>query len=169
MNTLFILDKEAKTELAEDLRAKLVKTLDKKGHQIETVELGKNETSPCLGCLKCLTEHPGECVSQDIVNKIKKNARKYDLTIFLTPVLFGHFSSGIKNAIDRGTGSNNWQIMIGFGSDIGDEEKHTFIDLTAKHRGSADIVHPGMDRRVDVFVTRSTGDNSAICEALENI
>ena len=84
-------------------------------------------------------------------------------------MLFGHFSSCIKNAIDRGAGSRNWQVIIGYGSDIDDEEKSTFIDLTAKHRGSKDVVHPGMDRQVDVFVTRSSEDSTAICEALTEV
>lgn len=71
-------------------------------------------------------------------------------------LLFGHFGSIVKNAMDRG-----------LGSDIDDEEKNTFIDLIVKHSGSADIVHPGMVRHADVFVTMSTSDNIAICEAIK--
>jgi multimeric flavodoxin WrbA len=168
MNALLILDKDSKTELSEDLKAKICRILKEKGHRIETVELGKNEVAPCLGldCFQCVTKHPGECVSKDAVYPIKKNIRKYDLALFLTPVLFGHFSSPVKNAIDRGAGSHNRQVIIGYGNNIDDEEKSTFIDLTAKHRGNADIVHPGMDRQVDVFVTRSVEENTTICEAL---
>ncbi len=33
MNTLLILDKDAKTEISEDLRAKIIRTLAEKGHQ----------------------------------------------------------------------------------------------------------------------------------------
>lgn len=166
MNTIFIIDKDKKTELSEDLKAKLYKIFDDKGYKNETVEIGKNEVFPCLGCFQCTT---GECVRKDTVNQIKKNVQRYDLTVFLTPVLFGHFSSVIKNAIDRGAGSHNWQIIIGYGSDIDDEEKSIFIDLTAKHRGSADIVHPGMDRHIDVFVTRSAEDSTAICETVKKL
>jgi hypothetical protein len=43
------------------------------------------------------------------------------------------------------------------------------IDLTTKHRAGADVVHPGMDRQVDVFVTRSTEDSAAICEAFTKV
>jgi multimeric flavodoxin WrbA len=117
-----------------------------------------------LGCFQCVN---GECVSKDTVNQIRKNIQKYDLTVYLTPVLFGHFSSVIKNAIDRGASSHNWEIIIGYGSDIDDEEKSTFMDLTAKHRGKVDIVHPGMNRQVDVFVTKSAEDSTAICDALK--
>lgn len=167
MNAILIMDKDSKMGLSEDLKAKILSILQEKRLQIETIELDKNDTLPCLGCLRCVTKHPGECVNKDTVNGIKRSIRKYGLTIFLTPILFGHFSSTIKNAVDRGTGSRNWQVIIGFGSDIDEEERSTFIDLTAKHRGSADVVHPGMDRQVDVFVTRSIEENTAICEVLK--
>ena len=167
MNTLLVLDKDSKTKLSEDLRVKVVRTLEEKGHQVEVFELGKNDVTPCLGCLLCLTKHPGECVTKDIVNEIRKNVKKYSATFYLTPVLFGHFSSTIANVMAKGTGSHNWQVIIGFGEDIDDEEKSTFIDLTAKHHGKADIVHPGMNRQVDVFVSGSIEDNTIICAALK--
>jgi hypothetical protein len=162
-----ILDKDSKTKLSEDLKGKVVRTLEEKGHQVEVVELGKNDVSPCLGCLLCLTKHPGECVTKDSVNEIKKNVKKYSATFYLTPVWFGHFSSTIANVMAKGTGSHNWQVIIGFGEDIDDEEKSTFIDLTAKHCGKADIVHPGMNCQVDVFVSQSIGNNTIICETLK--
>jgi hypothetical protein len=167
LNTLVILDKDSKTKLSEDLKGKIIRTLEEKGHQVEVVELGKNDVSPCLGCLLCLTKHPGECVTKDSVNEIKKNVKKYSATFYLTPVLFGHFSSTIANVMAKGTGSHNWQVIIGFGEDIDDEEKSTFIDLTAKHCGKADIVHPGMNCQVDVFVSQSIGNNTIICETLK--
>jgi len=89
------------------------------------------------------------------------------MTIFLTPVLFGHFGSTIKSAIDRGCGNQNLQVVVGYGDDIDDEEKSTFIDLTRKHRGVADIVHPGFDKQVDVYLTTSSEDSGAICEAFK--
>ena len=150
------------------MRDKILRLMEEKGHQIEIIELGKNDAFPCLGCLLCLTKHPGQCVNHDIVSEIRRNIQSCGMTIFLTPVLFGHFSSCIKNAMDRGAGSHHWQIIIGFGSDIDDEEKSTFIDLTAKHRGSVDVVHPRMDKQVDVFVTRSIEENAALCEAVNN-
>ena len=166
MNTLFILDKDITTNLSEDLKGKIIGALEENGHKVDVFELGKNDVTPCIGCLLCFTKHPGECVNDDIVNKIRKNVNKYSATFFLTSVLFGHYSSTIASPINKGTGSHNWQVIIGYGEDINDEERSTFIDLTAKHRGKMDIVHPGMDRRVDVFVSRSIEDNDRICEIL---
>ncbi|MDD5700973.1 MAG: NAD(P)H-dependent oxidoreductase [Dehalococcoidales bacterium] len=167
MNVLLIMDKDSQTDLSENLKAGIVGFLEEKGHRVDVFELGKNDVFQCIGCLICLTKHPDECVNKDIVNEIKKNVKKYSATFYLTPVLFGHYSSTMASAINKGTGSHNWQVIIGFGEDIDDEEKSTFIDLTAKHRGKADIVHPGMDVQVDVFVSQSVEDNEKICAALE--
>jgi hypothetical protein len=166
LKALLISDKDALTKLSEDLKIKLVKVLEDSGYQVKEYELGKSEVFQCLGCLKCLTEHPDECVNKDIVNEIRKNVKEYSATFYLTPVLFGHYSSTVDAAINKGTGSHRWQVIIGHGTDIDEEEKSTFIDLTAKHRGKADVVHPGMDDRVDVFLTMSFEDSTRICETI---
>ena len=166
MKAVIISDSDSKTELSKNLTAGIVSVLTENGNQVRSVELEKDRVAPCLGCFLCATKHRGECVSRDIVGQIRRDVQQLGLTVFVTPVLFGHFSSTLKNAVDRGTGSREWQIVIGYADEIDDEEKNTFLDLTAKHRGSADIVHPGMDSRVDVHVTQSLEENAAICESL---
>ena len=166
MNANLIIDRDSQNSLSGDLKDSIVTVFRENGHRVDVFEIGKSEVSQCIGCLLCLTKHPGECVNKDIVNDIRKNAKKYSATFFLTPILFGHYSSTIASAINKGTGSHNWQVIIGFSEDIDDEEKSTFIDLTAKHRGKADIVHPGMDRRVDVFVSQSIEDNTKIIDTI---
>ncbi len=168
MNILLISDRDYKTKLSEDLRIRVIETLKKNGHTVEAFELGKSDVSQCIGCLLCLTKHPGECVNKDIINDIRKRVEehKYYATIFLTPVIFGHYSSNMASPINKGTGCHDLQVIIGYGDDIGEEEKSTFIDLTAKHRGSMDIVHPGMDRQVDVYVSSSVEDTDSIFETL---
>jgi multimeric flavodoxin WrbA len=164
MKTLFILDREHSIEISEKLKEQLIQLLNEKGHTSKVIYLDKKNALPCRGCLLCLTKNIGVCVSKDKINDIKLEAQKYDMTVYITPVIFGHFSSTIKNAIDRGTGSFNLQIIIGYGDDIYEEEKNTFVDLTARHRGKADIVHPGMDKQVDVYVTTSSEDSKMISE-----
>ena len=146
MNTILILDKDAETELSEDLKERILRILKEKAHRIEVVELRRNDVTPCLGCLLCLTKHVGICVTRDRIATIRNSANRYDMTIFLTPVIFGHFGSTIKCAIDRGCGNQNLQVFIGYGDDIDDdiddEEKSTFIDLTHKHRGEVKPIIP---------------------------
>ncbi|HEY9206970.1 MAG TPA: NAD(P)H-dependent oxidoreductase [Candidatus Methanoperedens sp.] len=167
MNTILILDKDAKTGLSEDLKERILRILKEKAHRVEVVELGRNDVTPCFGCFLCLTKHPGICVTRDRIAEIRNNVNRYDMTIFLTPVIFGHFSSTVKCAIDRGCGSNNIQVMVGYGDEIDDEEKSTFIDLIRKHCGKADIVHPGLVKQADVYLTTSSEDSDAICEAFK--
>jgi len=167
MKAVVFSDGDAKTGLSEDLRAGIERVLTEDGDHVRVVELEKDRVAPCLGCFLCMTKLRGECISKDAVAEIRRDVLQLGLTVYLTPVVFGHFSSTVKNAVDRGTGSREWQVVVGYGSDIDEEEKSTFIDLTAKHRGSADIVHPGMDGKVDVYVTESTRENAAICESLK--
>jgi multimeric flavodoxin WrbA len=166
LQVLLLLDKDSQTNLSEDLQKKIVRTLESRGHQVDIYKLEKGEVFQCLGCLLCLTKHPDHCFNKDLINDLRKNVKQYSATFFLTPVLFGHYSSTMAGAINRGTGSHDWQVFIGYGEDISVEEKQTFIDLVAKHRGAAEIVHPGMDRKVDVFVTMSPEESTHICEVL---
>jgi multimeric flavodoxin WrbA len=114
LNALLILDKDSKTDLSEDLRIKLVNIIKEMGNKVDVFELGKNDVFQCLGCLLCLTKHPGECVHKDVVQKIRQQVKKYSVTFYLTPILFGHYSSTIAAAINKGTGSHEWQVIIGF-------------------------------------------------------
>jgi hypothetical protein len=166
MKAVIISDGDSKTELSENLKAGIVSVLSDRGNQVQSVELEKDRVAPCLGCFRCATSHRGECVNKDAVGEIKKDLKRLGLTVFVTPVVFGQFSSTMKNAVDRGTGSHHWQMVIGYGTSIDEEERSTFIDLTAKHCGASDIVHPGMVERVDVVVTSSVEDNAVICDSL---
>jgi len=168
-NILLISDKDAKTEFSEDLQSKIPSILEENGYRVEVYELEKDEVFQCLGCFLCLTKHPNECVDKDKVNEIRQKVKQYSATFYLTPVLFGHYSSTMASAINRGTGSHNWQVVIGYGEDIDEEERSTFIDLTAKHRGKADIVHPDMDKRVDLFLTSSNEENKKICDIIKEL
>ena len=166
MKAVIISDGDCKTELSENLKAGIARALSDSGNEVRSVELEKDRVAPCLGCFRCATTHRGDCVNKDAVREIKRDLATLGLTVYVTPVVFGQLSSTVKNALDRGTGSHRWQMVIGYGTDIDEEEKSTFIDLNAKHRGRADIVHPGMDARVDVVVTSSVNQNEAICEGL---
>ncbi len=167
-----ICDKGRVTDVSVDLRSRLADLLRSKGYRFEVVELAEADAAPCRGCLYCLTKHPGRCVTADVVGDLVHRIRverESCVTVYLTPVLFGHPSSTIKNALDRGTGSHELQVMVGYGDDIDGEEESTFIDITAKHCGASDIVHPGMVRQAVAFVTRLSEDNATICAVLEQL
>ena len=170
MDALVIVDRDGVTPVSGDLVLRLRDILEVAGCRVEVVDLTPSDAAPCRGCLLCLTKHPGECVTRDAVGSIMRRMHTDHagaITIFVTPVRFGHPSSTIKNAIDRGCGSRDLQVFIGFDS-ASEEEESTFSDLFMKHRGSADIVHPGMDQEVQVYVAKSSDDNVRICRSLED-
>lgn len=163
-------DIEAPSALSADLVTRLVHLLAHVEHGVEVVGLCRGDAAPCRGCLLCLTKHPGSCVSKDTVGSLVQRMHvdpAESITVFISPVVFGHPSSVIKNALDRGTGSHNVQVVVGFGEDIDPEEGSTFVDMTMKHCGAADIVHPGMVAAAMAFVTRSVDGNDSICRALQ--
>ena len=172
-NIFFILDGDSRTELSEDIRERIAAIARAKQRGVGAIELRRDEVPPCTGCFHCFTRHPGECSNRSVANIIQQ-VPDCPVVIFLTPALFGTFSSAIKNVIDRGgliirNQSSCRQIIVGYGEDATDEERSTFIDMTAKHRGKADIVHPNLKENVEVYFTRSREDNGSICESLGNI
>ncbi len=171
LNILFILDGDSKTDLSEDVRTRIGEIADAKGHSVRAIELKRNDVPPCTGCLSCLTKHPGACVHQGAFTGIIRQAADCPVIIFLTPVLFGTFSSTVKNVIDRGgliigNHASCRQIIIGYGEDVTDEERSTFVDIIGRHRGKADIVHPNLEEHFEVYFTRSREDNVRIGENL---
>jgi multimeric flavodoxin WrbA len=178
MNVLLISDAESTTELSEDLQARIAGIAGAKHYNVETVALHKNDVTPCTGCLTCVMKHPGKCVYTltftpsllDIIHQ----APACHTVVFLTPVRYGTFSSTMKNIIEKGGFVIQYrkscrQIIIGFGEDATDEERATFIDITAKHRGKADVVHPNLAEECAVYFTRSRQESEEICEVLEGI
>ncbi|MBS1158139.1 MAG: NADPH-dependent reductase [Proteobacteria bacterium] len=57
--------------------------------------------APCLGDFECWTKTPGRCRSQDEAQDIAQAIHDADLLIFLTPLVFGGYSSALKRAVDR--------------------------------------------------------------------
>ncbi len=164
MKAVIFSDGDARTGLSEDLEARIAGLLRDNGDQLQVIGLERGKVAPCRGCFLCATlKYRGGCVNGDVVGQAKKELPNTDLTVYITPVVFGHYSSAVKNAVDRGGGSRRWQVVIGYGSDIDEEERSTFIDLTARHCGAADIVHPGMVAKADVYVTQSREENATIC------
>lgn len=55
----------------------------------------------CTGCFECWTKTPGVCKTKDAGRDIARSMIGSDLTVFITPVTFGGYSSELKKAIDR--------------------------------------------------------------------
>ena len=55
----------------------------------------------CTGCFGCWVQTPGECVIKDYEETIVREMVRSDLIIYITPIVFGGYSSILKKALDR--------------------------------------------------------------------
>jgi multimeric flavodoxin WrbA len=169
---LFILDGDSRTELSEGIRERITEAVG--SQTVGSIELRRGDVPPCTGCFHCMTRHPGKCVFDRVLSRIAPHAADYSVVIFLAPVHFGTFSSTMKNVMDRGgliirNHRTCRQVIIGYAEDATDEERSTFIDITAKHRGKAEAVHPHLVEHIEVYFAGSLKDTELLCEGLGHI
>jgi len=79
----------------------IVDVLEDNGCDIDSLILHEIEIASCLGCFGCWVKTPGICVINDEGRDIAKAVVQSNLLIFLTPVIFGGYSSELKKALDR--------------------------------------------------------------------
>jgi multimeric flavodoxin WrbA len=174
MRILLLVDGEAKTALSEDLANRIRELASTGNHTLDREELVTDSLAPCSGCLQCLKSAQRACVAKDRLLELRQLAEGRDVVVFLSPMLFGQCSATIKNAIDKGvtmqlggTANARMQFIVGYGSDIDEEERSTFIDIVRKHMGAADIIHAEFRTiRIEAFVARTKADNDDIARKI---
>jgi len=72
-----------------------------KGWEVDVLRLAEIEIAPCLGCFGCWVKTPGVCVIDDAGRDVARRIVQSDLVVYLTPILFGGYSSDLKKALDR--------------------------------------------------------------------
>lgn len=179
MKALIISDLEYQTETFEPLLVLVKQFLDEKNYQVECSELCREDLAFCKGCFGCWIKKPGECVIDDKMTYLNKAYINSDVTIFLSPVVFGQFSANIKNVRDRWIpnilpfferrpdGSTIHpsrylvypkQIIIGYGRELSEEDIKLFKAITKNHL-----------RNIEVLVYQGSGSESTIIDALAGI
>ncbi|MBU3093589.1 flavodoxin family protein [Clostridium sp. CF011] len=151
MKAMLICDGDIKTQNSETLHRLLMELFLQRNIKIRLFEVNRNNMKSCMGCTGCWIKTPGKCVIEDSLNSINESYVNSDLVIYLTPVIFGQYSSTIKNVMDRfipnvlpffeeSNGATVHpsrydkypkQILIGYGDDLTKEERDTFITLTS--------------------------------------
>lgn len=179
MKALIISDLDYRTEIFHGLEEIINNILGKKGFEIELVEVGPKNLTFCKGCYGCWVKKPGICTINDAMADINRSFINSDVTIYLSPVIFGQFSANIKNATDRtlpnmlpffvskSDGSTAHppryrsyprQIIIGYGEEIDSEDKQLFVDIIKKHR-----------RNLEVIMYGGRNDNESIVAAFDKL
>lgn len=176
MNALIFWDKDSDTDLLNDLKIKIEKLLKAVGYMFDFVAVGKNDIIPCSGCFICFTKNNDICINKDLMSEVNKRIKDFEIIIYLGPIVFGQYSSPIKNVLDKGQiihisrlGKIPLFIGIGYGEGVNEEEKNTFLDIFRKHYGAANIVHPLLKSRAEIFVTGSGDENTKVVNAVSNI
>lgn len=70
----------------------------------ETLNLHEKEIKACLGCFKCWVQTPGVCIINDFGRDVAKKMIQSDFLIYLSPIIYGGYSSELKKAVDRSIG-----------------------------------------------------------------
>ncbi len=68
---------------------------------VRSVRVSERRIGPCMGDFFCWTRSPGECTQDDDNREISRTFVGSDLVVFLTPVIFGGYSSELKRALDH--------------------------------------------------------------------
>lgn len=92
--------------LKEDRSSRIVneiaeKILYKEGYEVESILLYEKKIAECTGCFGCWVKTPGICVIDDYGRTLAESIINSELVLWLTPVVYGGYSSELKKALDR--------------------------------------------------------------------
>jgi len=75
--------------------------LGERGFETRVFRLRDLDIAPCRGCFDCWVRTPGECSIDDFGRDIAREFVASGLAVFITPIVFGGYSSELKKALDR--------------------------------------------------------------------
>ncbi|MGO8694400.1 MAG: hypothetical protein ACLQMF_12100 [Rectinemataceae bacterium] len=162
---LFIVERGAENALADDLHARLLAVAAARSREVESIYVGRDDIPPCIGCLECMTKHPGSCLYDGAIRPLSQKAASRFFVVLIASSSFGAPSSPIKNVMDRGwliVEPSSRQIVVGCGEDASVEEASTFVDIVARHRGAAEVIHTRVKESIEAHFSRSLEDNALI-------
>ena len=89
------------TEPASSIYEMILSELNLAGFTAKPYILREKKIAPCMGCFGCWVKTPGICVIDDIAREIAREIVQSDVLVYLTPIVFGGYSSELKKALDR--------------------------------------------------------------------
>jgi multimeric flavodoxin WrbA len=75
--------------------------LQKKGHQVERIDVARVKLGACQSCFKCMSSEGFSCVQKDDANAILAQMAAADVILWASPLYFWSFSAPLKLLIDR--------------------------------------------------------------------
>lgn len=101
MNVLILNGALKGKDFTDAVAAYMIEYLLHEGYTVEIIHLHQHQLAKCTGCFGCWVKTPGICVIDDYGRTIAEKTMKADTVIWLTPVVFGGYSSELKKALDR--------------------------------------------------------------------
>lgn len=75
--------------------------LESAGWETEVIVLREHKIAPCVEDFGCWVKTPGACLIKDAAGEVTRAYLTGDLAVFITPVVFGGYSSELKKLFDR--------------------------------------------------------------------
>lgn len=100
MNAVILNGMEPGDRSIASIQRTLVDALEKRRWNVEPFILHSLDVRPCAGCFGCWLQTPGQCVRHD-TDAVAASVARSDLTIYLSPVTFGGYSSQLKKILDH--------------------------------------------------------------------
>jgi multimeric flavodoxin WrbA len=101
MKAVLLDGSRANDETGARVRAALRAELEAQGWDVEHVSLCDQTIGACGGEFYCWIKHPGTCMLNDDNRAIAAAIANSDLSVYLTPVTFGGYSSTLKRMVDH--------------------------------------------------------------------
>ncbi len=101
MKALILIGSKSDDSESAKIHEIMLKELKKLNWDATSIVLEDKKIAYCTGCFGCWVQTPGECVIKDYVETIVREMVHSDLIIYITPIVFGGYSSILKKALDR--------------------------------------------------------------------
>lgn len=101
MSNILIINSSPRNDSNTRLMAAMVaEGAGKNGHAVTTIEIGKADIHPCIGCKACKV-NPGKCVFDDAMTVFYVELQKADTIIFASPIYYFNINAQAKLFLDR--------------------------------------------------------------------
>lgn len=101
MKALILIGSKTDDSESAKIHEIVLEELKKLNWDATSIVLEDKDIAYCLGCFGCWVQTPGECVIKDYEETIVRKMVHSDLIIYITPIVFGGYSSILKKALDR--------------------------------------------------------------------
>ncbi|TKJ27534.1 MAG: flavodoxin [Promethearchaeota archaeon Loki_b31] len=101
MKAIILIGSKTDDSESAKIHEMMLEELKKLNWDATSIILEDKNIAYCTGCFGCWVQTPGECVIKDYEETIVRKMVHSDLIIYITPIVFGGYSSILKKALDR--------------------------------------------------------------------